>query len=194
MRGRVRAEDEARVVRDIQPLVRVGGPGIGALYPFDEIAQTRGSGRPHPERSVDVDPSASLTGGVADGAERVESPGVHIARLGAHYGRPGDLRESCTQGVRPHPALAIRRNRAQVRGSKAKEAQGAVYGDVALLTHDDPDRWCAGEAVGLDVPACRLEHAVSGGGERGEVRHLAAGYEPKGGLSGEPEQLDQPRA
>src|SRR5215213_6611703 len=176
MRGRVRAEDETRVVRDIQPLVRVGGPGIGALHPFHEIPQARGGCRPHPERSVDVDPSARLAGGVADVAERVESPGVHIARLGAHYGRPGDLRESCTQRVSPHPALAIRRNRAQVSGSEAKEAEGAVYGDVALLTDDDPDRWCAGETFDFDIPACPLEHAVSGDNERGEVRHLATGH------------------
>jgi hypothetical protein len=65
---------------------------------------------------------------------------------------------------------------------------------VALLADDDPDRRRANQSVGLDVPVGRLEHAVAGGSERGEVRHLAAGHEPVGDLLGQPEQLDQPRA
>src|SRR3712207_7064617 len=60
------------------------------------------SSGPHPECSVDVDPSAGLTGGVADGAEGVDSAGVHVASLRTHYGRSRGLHEGIIQRIHPH--------------------------------------------------------------------------------------------
>jgi hypothetical protein len=74
--------------------------------------------------------------------------------------------------------LTVGWDRPQVGGPEAQETQSAVYGDVALLTDDNPDRRRAEQSVGFDVPAHPLKHAVAGGGERGEVRHLATGHEP----------------
>jgi hypothetical protein len=108
----------------------------------------------------------------------VDSAGVHVARLRAHYGRSRGLGEGILQRIRPHPAPSVGRDRPQVSGPEAQKAQSAVYGDVALLADDNPDRRRADQSVGLNVPAGRLKHAVAGGRERGEVRHLAAGHEP----------------
>src|SRR5215203_7306769 len=169
VRSRASAEDEATVVRDVQPLVGVGGPGVGLLHTFREIPQGRAGGRPHPERPVHMDPSADFPGSGADGAEGIDSAGVHVARLRAHYGRSGGLGESILERVCPHPALTVGWDRLQVGGPETQEAQSAVYGDVALLTEDNPDRRRADQSVGLYVPTGILEHAVARGGEGGEV-------------------------
>ena len=95
-------------------------------------------------------------------------------------------------GVRSHPAPIVGWYRTQVGGSEAQEAQNVIYCDVSLLAGDDSDRRRAGEAVSLNVPAHRLEHTMAGSGERSEVRHLAAGHEPKVGILGQPEQLEEP--
>src|SRR5215210_6229971 len=87
VRIRVRAEDEARVVGNVQPLVGVRGPGVGLLYPFHQMPQRRAGGSPHPERPVHMDPSVGIVGNSADVTEGVYSTGVYVARLGAHYGR-----------------------------------------------------------------------------------------------------------
>jgi hypothetical protein len=119
VRGRVSAEDEARVVGDVQPLVGVGGPGVGLLYPFDEVPQGRASGRPHPERPVHVHPGAGLPRNGADGAKGVYGTGVHVARLGTHYGWFGSPGKGVAQRVRPHPALLVGRDRPQASGPEA---------------------------------------------------------------------------
>src|SRR5215208_3283385 len=177
VRSRVSAEDETTVVRDVQPLVSVGGPGVGVLYTFREMPQGWARGRPESERPVYMDPSASLLGSGADSSEGVDSAGVHVARLGTHYGPFRGLGEGVPQHIRPHPALTVGRDRPQVGGPEAQKAQSAVYRDVALLADDNPNWRCADQSVDLDIPVGRLEHAVAGGRERGEVRHLAAGYE-----------------
>src|SRR5215210_3476783 len=117
------------------------------------MPQGRAGGRPHPERPVHMNPSAGLVGSGADGAEGIDSTGVHVARLRTHYGWSRGLDEGITQRISPHPALTVGRDRPQVGGPEAQKSQSAVYGDVALLAEDNPDRRRAGETVGLYVPA-----------------------------------------
>jgi hypothetical protein len=174
--------------------VGVGGPGVGAPYAFYEMPQGRAGRGPHPERPVHVDPGVEFLGGVADLVEGIDGAGVHVARLGAHYGWSRGLGEGMPRRVRPHPALGVGRDRLQAGGPNAQEAQGAVYGDMPLFADDDADRRRARQPVGLDVPTGRLEHAVARGSERGEVGHLAAGHQRVRGVPGQPKQVDQPRA
>src|SRR5918994_6044668 len=103
VRNRVSAEDEARVVGNVQPLVGIRGPGISVLYPFRKMPQGWAGGRPDSERPVHMDPSAGLLGSGADGTQGVDSAGVHVARLGTHYGWSRGLGESIPQRIRPHP-------------------------------------------------------------------------------------------
>ncbi len=56
----------------------------------------------------------------------------------------------------------------------------------------DRDGRRALEPMPLNVPAGAIEHAVAGGGERGEVGHGRAGHEPDARRRGQVEQLDEP--
>ena len=58
MRLRMRHEHQARIEREIQPLVSVGGPGIGALHAGKQASITRAGVDPQAEGAVDVDPGA----------------------------------------------------------------------------------------------------------------------------------------
>src|SRR5947209_19262971 len=56
MRRRMASDGQAAVVRDIEPLVRVGGPGIRQLDAVDEMLAIGARRRPQSERAVDVQP------------------------------------------------------------------------------------------------------------------------------------------
>ena len=84
MRVGVRDEGQARVVGDVEPLVRVGGPRVGASDAGDEVSQRRRGRRPQAEGAVDVDPGAVLGRRVAHLVERVEGAAVDLAGLRAH--------------------------------------------------------------------------------------------------------------
>ena len=85
-RGTVRVgiadRHEAAVVADVQPLVRVGRPRVGALEPATRC-RSRGNCRPQPERAVDVHPGIRVRSPRRRSAPRVEGAGVHVAGLGA---------------------------------------------------------------------------------------------------------------
>src|SRR3712207_7345495 len=51
------------------------------IYPFYKMPQGWAGGRPHSECPVHMYPSAGLLSSGADRTERVDSAGVHIARL-----------------------------------------------------------------------------------------------------------------
>ena len=65
---------------------------------------------------------------------------------------------------------------------------------MPLLADDHADRGRAVQAALLHVPARVAQHVVARGGERREVRHLAARDEAEGGVPRETEQLEQPVA
>ena len=69
MRFRIGAEDECRVVGNVQPLVRVRDPGVRPLDAAQERPELRAGGGPEPERTVDVQPGAVLRRQVGDLAE-----------------------------------------------------------------------------------------------------------------------------
>src|SRR3712207_6943190 len=51
----------ARVIGNVQPLVGVGGPGVGVFYPFCEMPQGWAGGRPEFECPVHMDPDRKST-------------------------------------------------------------------------------------------------------------------------------------
>src|SRR5829696_8854756 len=107
----VRAEDEARVVRDVQPLVGVGGPRVGALDAPGEMSRGRACSGPQPERAVHVHPGTGLAGHVADGVEGIYGAGVDVTGLCADYGWSRGLLDGCPEGVGAHAALLVSRDR-----------------------------------------------------------------------------------
>ena len=59
--GRVADRDEPAVVADVQPLVGIGRPGVGAFDAVHEVLQPGRDGGPQPERAVDVEPRVRVT-------------------------------------------------------------------------------------------------------------------------------------
>ena len=72
----------AAVVRGLQPLVAVGGPGIGVPCPGGERPGLGAGERPQAESAVDVDPCAASVGDRRDLADRIEGPGIDLPGLG----------------------------------------------------------------------------------------------------------------
>src|ERR1700751_6366427 len=85
---RMSTEGEARVVRDVQPLVAVDGPGVGALRTAGEVAEPGARRRPEAERTVEMEPRTRFRGRVGDRVEIVEGAGIHLACLAADDRRP----------------------------------------------------------------------------------------------------------
>ncbi len=129
MRLGVADEGEAAVVRDVEPLVAVRGPRVGAFDAVHQVAEARSRRRPQAERPVDVDPGVRPSGThELDGrAERVERTGVHVAGLEAHDERPVARRQGRLQGVEPHPSLLVGRHR-RSRGHGPAPGTGAPSG------------------------------------------------------------------
>ena len=72
-------------------------------------------------------------------------------------------------------------------GAEAEIAQGAVDGAVPLLADDETDARRALQPVALVVPPVGVEHRVTSGRERSEVRHHPAGDERERHLGGQAE-------
>ena len=129
VRRRVGAEDQAGVVRDVEPLVRVGGPRVGPLDAGQQRPPRRTGRRPHPEGAIDVDPRPGLVGQVDDRRERVHRTGVDVARLGAHDRRAARARPMTATPRRPASGPGRRPARRRSRRSRCP-------GTAA------PGRWC----------------------------------------------------
>jgi hypothetical protein len=173
----VGAEGQAGVVGDVQPLVRVEGPRVGAAGTGDEMAQRRACGGPQAEGPVDVEPRPRLCRGVGDGIKVVEGAGIDLAGLGADDRRhvpggkllaqPGDL----------DPGGTIGGDDRQRSPPDAQEPKGAVDAHVAPGAYQDPDGRGSAQAQLFDVPARCPQDVVSRRGQAGEVGHLAPGDE-----------------
>ena len=98
------------------------------------------------------------------------------------------------QLVDAHPALVVHRDDLERRGADPEQTQRAVDRDVTLRADDDADRRRTGQAVLRDVPADAREHVVPRRGERGDVRHLAAGHERDRDVRGSPSSSASQRA
>ena len=194
VRRGIGAERDAAVVGHVQPLVRVGRPGVRSLGSVDEVAELVARARPESERAVEVQPRPPRLAGVRDRVEVLERAGVHLAGLGDDDRRAVRLGEDVGQERCPHASLVVDRDEPHLPGAEPQEAERAIDGDVALLARYDPKAGAALEALLADAPPGALEHRVARDRERGRVRHLAARDEGERRRCREPEQLLDPRA
>src|ERR1700741_3081602 len=101
-------DDDAAVVWNVQPFVRVGGPRIGQLDAIRERAELFTRARPEAEGTVDVEPRAMLLRRFRYFAQRVKRSGIHVAGLRADDDRSVQVVEQPAQAIGAHPSLPIR--------------------------------------------------------------------------------------
>ena len=151
-----------------------------------EVHERRRSRRPQPERPVDVHPRVHPVGRVDDRGKIVEGARVHLAGLCADDRRHVAL-ERVRQRGDVHPPLPVGRHDDLLRAADAEKPKRPRDGHVALSAHDDSEGRGAREPALGEIPPRAPVHAVPGGGEAGDVRHLAAGDERERGVAWEPE-------
>ena len=158
----VRDEREAAVVRDVEPLVRVGRPRVGLARrrrrgggaratrrPTARTRRRRAARRPARARSVgDLARSGRTRRCSRRRPARRRSSGRSIAASAVARARPRACGPASSAGDGDDRAAA-----------EPEQPQRAVDRDVALRAGEHADRRRAGEAVALDVPADALEHA-----------------------------------
>ncbi len=74
-------ERVAAVVGDVEPLMSVGGPGVGGFDAAGEAGVAGTGGSPESERAVNVDPRTVAARDGNESAEVIEAAGIHIACL-----------------------------------------------------------------------------------------------------------------
>ena len=194
MRFRMGDEREPAVVRDVEPLVRVGRPGVGALRAGREPAQSRGGAGPQPECTVDVYPGTDLAAQGKNLLEGVERARVHLARLRADDRRDLDVAKCRLQRLDAHATLAVDRDAASRAAADPDETEGAVDRHVTAVSGDDRYRRRSCETVVFHVPAHPLEHCVPSRCETGGVGHLAARDERERRARRDAEEILEPLA
>ena len=184
---------QGRVVRNVQPLVRVDRPRVCPLHAVDEVAERRRGGGPETERSVDVDPACpALTRCRRDLAHGVEGARVDVAGLRADQGRAGFARQCLGQGVRAHRALAVHRNAFGAARTEARHPQRVQQRGMHLLAHQDPHAGRSGQPVRLDVPPGVGEQAVARRDDPDQVARGGARREADGRVDRQAERLEDP--
>jgi hypothetical protein len=181
-------EGDAAVVRDVQPLVRIGGPRIGPVQPGDEPGPGRVGERPQPECAVDVQPAGPLRQPIGDLVEGVERTGVHLAGLRTHQDGPVEI----GQQVGPHPALVVGGHDRDALPSEPHEPERLRHRRMPTLTDHHIERRRTEHAPSLRIPAEAGEERVPAGCEARGVRHRRTGDERNGRLRREPQEVDQP--
>lgn len=100
--------------------------------------------------------------------------------------------ECFTQRIRAHPPLIIHVDLAQRARAEAEHSHRRMNRDVRRGADHEVDGRRAGQAVLFDVPARSAQDAMTGGGERGEVRHLTARDEADAGRARQVEEFEEP--
>ena len=180
------------VVRDIQPLVRVGRPGVRALDAAHLLPKGRRSSGPETERAVDVEPGTMPLAEVGDLVEGIERSSVDLPGLRADDRRPVEPREGFGEGRGDHPTLLVGADPNRGLPAEAQEAQGGEHRHVRLLPNDHVELRGALQSTCLDIPANAAELGAPSCRQAGEVRHLRTGGETDDGRFGQSQELQQP--
>ena len=187
-RRRVAHQHDAALVGDVQPLVRVGGPRVGALDALDLAVQrgTVAAKRPNAPSTCSHEPLRSHhSRSTANGSDAPE------LTLPACAQTSDGLRER-RQRIRADAALRVGREQVHAVAAESDEAERLLHGGVVLLADVDRDRRRTEEPVGLDVPARAREQCVARGGQRAEVRERRAADESAAAARGQAEELREP--
>src|SRR5436189_5540038 len=104
MGGGVGHRGDAAVVGHVEPLVTVGGPGVGTFKTLEQAATAWARGGPKPKGAVDVAPRVMRAADIDDVGDRVEGTGVHVTGLSAHDRRARPADELALDTGRWHPA------------------------------------------------------------------------------------------
>ncbi len=192
MRFGMSDEREPAVVRDVEPLVRVGRPRVGLAHPLDEMAELGRRGGPQPERAVDVEPGARRPRECRDLGHRIHGARVHLADLRADHRRAVTAGKRRLHRIRAHSTLVIHRHRHGRRGTEPEKAQRAIHRHMALPADEHADGRRTAQPIALDIPAGALEHRVPSGREAGHMGHLTTRHEGERGRRRKPEQLLEP--
>jgi hypothetical protein len=172
--------------------VGVDRPRVRARHADRQVRAAGRGGGPEAERAVDVAPRARLATRGHDLLERVERPGVDVARLGADDRGPAAGGQRRGERVSAHPPLAVDVDPHGRVAPEAEQPQRVEHGRVRLGARDHAHRRRADQPARLDVPAGAREDGIARRRQRGGVRHLRARDEPDGGAGRQPEQLFRP--
>ena len=181
-------KDDPVVVRRVQRLVRVRGPGVGLRRARGEVLQPRRGRRPQPKGPVNVDPGSCFTGRRDNRFERVEGSGVHVpclqdqerARIQARH--PGGI----------DPALRIHRHALHPVAPEPQQAEGLGDARVRLLADHYPDLRRSEEAARAAVPAGSAQELVPAGRQAAERGHRGPAHETRSRSLGEAKEVRQP--
>ena len=174
-------ERESAVVRDVEPLVRVGRPRVGLAHPLDETAELGRRGGPQPERTVDVEPGARCSRECRDLGHRIHRAGVHLADLRTDHRWAFTAGKRRLHRVRAHSTLAIHRHQYGRGGAEPEQTQCAINSHMALAADEHADGWRTAQPIAFDIPASTLEYRVPSGREAGDMSHLTTGDEGERG-------------
>ena len=190
----MRAERDPAVVRDVEQLVGIGRPRVGALVTGDEVAQGWGRRSPQAEGAVDVQPGTGPFDRVGDRREVVADAGVHLSGLGADDRRTVGLGQGDAEGARVDRPVWVGTDHPDLCAPDPEVAQRPVDRRVPHRADENRDRRRPGEPVLQEVPASRGQDMLTCRGETGEVSGLAARDERERRVLRDPEQLLRPRS
>src|SRR5580700_5024013 len=176
------------VIGNVEPLVTVGGDGVGLGQSPCELSSRGSGGGPQAECAVDVYPSACLVSALADGGGRIESAAIHIPSLDTNDGAIVERR----QFFRAHSTLVVGGNGGDTGFSEAHHGQSFQEGNVHFFADNHLDLRRAKQATVFHVPSRAGQQGMASGGESGEIGHGGARYESAAGLSGQAKQVAQP--
>src|SRR5262249_27608853 len=148
----------------------------------------RTGGGPETECAIDVYPGVHAARDLADFADRITSPGIHVSDLRTDDHRP--LRPRNLR--RLHTSLRICRNGAYMASSKTEQRQSLQHRRVNLLAHYDGHRWRREQPLVLHIPAGLAQDGMASGGQGRDVGHLRASYKGPAGGRRETKQVQQP--
>jgi hypothetical protein len=128
MRLRMGAHDQPAIVRNIQPFMRVGGPGVGEIGAGGEMFEVVAHGSPESKCAIHVKPRAGFAGSGGDFRQWIESSGVNVAGLSTDDGGASAAFDGPGQLGSNHPSLLVGGNVLDRARAQAQHAQCSVHG------------------------------------------------------------------
>ena len=195
MRGGMRDEHEARVVRHVEPFVRVGRPRVGTLDAARVVPQLVADAPPTARtrrRRAATRRAARAIAAISSSGSK--APVFTLPACAQTIAGPVPARSAASRAsgrIRPCSSASAR---TIWRVADPEQPQRAEHRHVHFAADHDAQRRRSVQAVRFDVPSGAPQHLVARRRQRREVRHVAAGDEADAGARRQAEQLQQPRA